>query len=277
MHRYMTEPLARERQRALRRSAERYRLRVPLRRPRRPPPRPVWSAARVGVFDIAGPLVAYSLLRSAGQSPVLALALSGVFPGFGVAAGLVRHRRLDAIGILVLAGIAVGTILGLATGNARLVLVEGSVPTAIFGLACLGSLWSRRPLIFRFALEFIGAETPRGRYFSSRWRDAGFRRAFRVFTAVWGAAYLAEAAARVIIAETTTAATALAVSKVMPYAVAVVLVAWMIAYGQRAKHSGEGLAGTQAGPLPADPARRGNDNDEARRENTDAAVALDSR
>ena len=44
-----------------------------------------------------------------------------------------------------LAGIAIGTIVGLAAGDARLVFVEGSVPTAIFGLVCVGSLWSRRP------------------------------------------------------------------------------------------------------------------------------------
>ena len=70
------------------------------------------------MFDIAGPLVSYSLLRSAGQSPVPALVLSGACPAFGVTAGLARHRRLDAIGTLVLAGIAIGMILGLATGDA---------------------------------------------------------------------------------------------------------------------------------------------------------------
>ena len=114
------------------------------------------------VFDIAGPLVAYQLLRSAGQSAVSALVLSSVFPALGVLAGLVRHRRVDVLGILVLAGIAVGTILGLLSGNARLVLLEGSVPTAMFGLFCLASLWSSRPLIYRFALEFMGADTPSG-------------------------------------------------------------------------------------------------------------------
>ena len=74
----------------------------------------------------------------------------------------------------MLAGIAVGTVLGLVSGNARLVLVEGSVPTAVFGLLCLGSLWSHRPLIFRFALEFMGADTPRGRDFDGLWRYPGF-------------------------------------------------------------------------------------------------------
>ena len=112
----------------------------------------------------------------------------------------------------------------------------------MFGLLCLGSLWSRRPLIFRFALEFMGADTPRGRDFEGLWRYPGFRHAFRLFTVVWGVAYLAEAAARVIIVETTSTATALTVSKVMPYAVAAVLAGWMIAYSRRARREGERLA-----------------------------------
>ncbi len=129
----------------------------------------------IAVFDIAGPLVAYSLLRSAGQSAVSALILSGAFPALGIAAGLVRHRRVDTIGVIVLAGIAVGTILGLAV--------------------------------------------------------------------------------RVIIVETTSTATALTVSKVMPYAVGAVLVGWMMAYGRRARRLRERLAATapaDAATTPAD-------------------------
>jgi hypothetical protein len=200
------------------------------------------SAAKILIFDIAGPLVAYAMLRSAGQSTVSALILSGVLPGVAVLGGLIRHRRLDAVGALVLAGIAVGTVLGLLSGNARLVLVEGSVPTAVFGLLCLGSLWSRRPLIFRFALEFMGADTPRGREFDGLWQYPGFRRVFWLFTVVWGVAYLAEAAARIVIVETTSTGTALAVSKVMPYAVGAVLAGWMFLYSRHARRQGERLA-----------------------------------
>src|SRR5580692_6565454 len=204
------------------------------------------SAAKIVVFDVAGPLVAYSLLRSAGLGAVSALVLSGVLPGVAVLGGLIRHQRLDAVGALVLAGIAVGTVLGLVSGNARLVLVEGSVPTAMFGLLCLASLRSRRPLIFRFALEFMGPDTPRGRDFAGLWQYYGFRHVFRVFTVVWGVTYLAEAAARVVIVETTSTGTALAVSKVMPYAVAGLLTLWMVFYGRRARRQGERLAAQAA-------------------------------
>jgi len=200
------------------------------------------ALAMMAVFDIAGPLVAYSMLRSAGQSEVSALILSGAFPAVGVAVRLARHRRVDTVGVLVLAGIAVGAILGLLSGSPRMVLVEGSVPTAVFGLLCLGSLWSHRPLIYRFALEFMGADTPKGRDFAALWRYPGFRHAFRLFTVVWGVTYLAEAAARVIIVETTSTGTALTISKVMPYAVGAVLTGWMVAYGRHAKREGERIA-----------------------------------
>jgi tryptophan-rich sensory protein len=200
------------------------------------------SAAKIVIFDVAGPLAAYQVLRSAGLSSVSALVLSGVLPGVAVLGGLIRHRRLDAVGVLVLAGIAVGSVLGLVSGNPRLVLMEGSVPTAVFGLLCLASLRSRRPLIFRFALEFTGPDTPRGREFDSLWQYPGFRRVFWLFTVVWGAAYLAEAAARIVIVETTSTGTALAVSKVMPYAVGGLLAAWMVLYGRHARRQGERLA-----------------------------------
>jgi hypothetical protein len=209
------------------------------------------SAAKIAVFDIAGPLVVYQLLRSAGLSAVSALVLSGILPGVTVLSGLIRRGRVDAVGVLVLAGIAVGSVLGLVSGNARLVLVEGSVPTAVFGLLCLGSLWSQRPLIYRFAIQFIGEDTPRGRDFASLWRYPGFRHAFRLFTVVWGVAYLAEAAARVVIVETTSTGTALAVSKVMPYSVAALLVGWMFLYGRRARREGERLAAAASSPAAA--------------------------
>ncbi len=179
------------------------------------------SLAMVAVFDIAGPLVAYQLLRNAGQSEVTALILSGIFPALGVVIKLFRRRRVDAVGILVLIGIAVGTVLGLATHNPKLVLMEGSVPTAVFGLVCLGSLWTSRPLIYRFSLEFMGEDSPQGREFSSRWQYAEFRHIFQLFTVVWGVTYLAEAGARVAIVELTSTTTALAISKFMPYVVAV--------------------------------------------------------
>lgn len=58
---------------------------------------------------------------------------------------------------------------------------------------------------------------------------------------MWGVAYLLEAAARVVIVESTSTGTALAVSKVMPFGVTTALAAWNVAYARRARRKGESL------------------------------------
>jgi hypothetical protein len=207
--------------------------------------------AMIVFFDVAAPLAAYSLLRSAGITAVTALLLSGVFPALGVAIGAVRNGRLDVVGALVLAGIAVGTVLGLVSHSARLLLVEGSVPTAVFGVACLGSLWGRRPLMFSFALEFTGPDTAKGREMTRLWQFDGYRRVIRIITAVWGVGFLLEAALRVVIVFNTSTGTALASSKVTPFLWGAVLSAWTLAYGARQKKKGERMAAAASG-IPAE-------------------------
>lgn len=197
------------------------------------------AIAMTVVFDVVGPLAAYSLLRAAGLSTVTALILSGVFPAVGVAVNVVRHRRLEVIGALVLTGIIVGALLGLVSHNAKLVLMEGSVPTAIFGVACLASLPTARPLMYGFALELTGPDTARGREMTHLWQYPQFRHLFRIITAVWGAGFLLEAAVRVVIVERTSAGTALADSKASPFIVAALLSAWTVGFGAWHRRKGE--------------------------------------
>jgi hypothetical protein len=151
------------------------------------------------------------------------------------------------VGALVLAGITVGAVLGLLSHSARLLLVEGSVPTAVFGVACLGSLRARRPLMFSFALEFTGPDTANGREMARLWGYEGYRHIFRVITTVWGAGFLLEAALRVVIVYNTPTGTALASSKVMPFLWAAILSAWTVAYGARHKKKGERMAAAASG------------------------------
>jgi hypothetical protein len=204
------------------------------------------SIAVIVIFDVAAPLAAYALLRSAGMSAWAALLLSGVFPALGVTIGVIRNHRLDAIGVLVLAGIAVGTVLGLVSHSTRLLLVEGSVPTGVFGVACLGSLWAREPLMFSFAREFAGPDTAAGREMTRLWQYEGYRRVFRVITTVWGVGFLVEAAVRVVIVYNVSTGTALASSKVTPFVWAGIFATWTFAYGTRQRKKGERMAAAAA-------------------------------
>jgi hypothetical protein len=190
------------------------------------------SAIRIVGFDVVGPLIAYAILRKAGLSAVTALILSGVLPAIGVTANAIQRRRVDIIGAVVLAGIVVGAVVGLVSHNARLVLLEGSVPTAVFGVACLSSLRAPKPLLFGFAHEFVGPESARGREMTRLWQFAAYQHAYRVVTAVWGVGYLVEAGVRVAIVENTSTGTALAASKFLPYVSAAILAGWTVAYAR---------------------------------------------
>ncbi len=80
---------------------------------------------------------------------------------------------------------------------------------------------------------------------------------FRVITVVWGIGYVAEAVARVVIVQNTSTGTALASSKVLPYAVAGVLTAWTVGYGRYHKRKGERLAAAAAARAEAQEAPPG--------------------
>jgi len=192
--------------------------------------------AMILVFDLGGPLLVYSLLRSAGKSPITALVISGVLPALGIAIGVPVDRRLDVIGVL-----------GLTSHSARLYLLEGSVPSAVFALGCLVSLRLRRPLMFRLTLEVLGPDTRKGRGIATAWRYPGFRRAFQAITVAWGVGYLAEAAIRVAIVVTTSTGIALICSKLVPYAFAIVLSGWTLVYSEHEKKKAERLASTATG------------------------------
>ena len=64
--------------------------------------------------------------------------ISGVLPVLGTAIGALTDRRLDVIGEMVLAGILVATTVRLTSHDARLYLLEGSVPSVVFALGLSG-------------------------------------------------------------------------------------------------------------------------------------------
>lgn len=197
------------------------------------------SLLSLAVFDVGGPLAVYYSLRAAGISTVVSLVLSGLPPAIGIGLGVVRRRRIDAIGVVVLFGILVGSVAGLATGSPKLVLIDGTVPGAVLGLVCFGSFLTARPFMFRAALEFMGPESAQGREFAGLWQYAAFRHIISVITVVWGTVFLAETAAQIAIIEYASASTAKTTSNVMPIVVAAAATGWTVLYGRRQRARGE--------------------------------------
>jgi hypothetical protein len=210
------------------------------------------SLAPIAAFDVGGPLALYWLLRLAGTSDVTALIVSGILPAVGVARGIIRRRRVDAIGALVLFGIVAGTVMGLVSHSARLMMMEGALPTAVFGLVCLGSLLTSKPMILRIAIETSG-DTARGHEIAAWTAHPAGQRAFKIITLTWGIALLAEAVIHVGIVATMSTGTALLVVKVLPWLVTGALLRWTMHYGRRARQQGEHWAAQGQPDAPVQP------------------------
>jgi hypothetical protein len=94
----------------------------------------LWNA----VFDGLGPYLVYRLV-SPHTSLLVALAWTMLPPGISNLVTLVRRRRPDIIGLIVIAGIAVGLLLFLLGGSARLLLIRESFITGAIGLLLYGA------------------------------------------------------------------------------------------------------------------------------------------
>jgi intracellular septation protein A len=188
-------------------------------------------------LDIVGPLVVYRLCRGVGMAEVWALVVAGLPPGIGVLTDWLRWRTLEVVGSVVLAGIGLSIALALITNDTKVVLLEDAGLTAAFGLACLGSLATKRPLIFYFGQGFYGGRhSVEGAEMASDFDLYSEARFFwRTVTAVWGVTHIALALAVTLIVQTQSTGTALSFNRVVPWILTGALLVWSIWWGERLK------------------------------------------
>jgi drug/metabolite transporter (DMT)-like permease len=112
------------------------------------------------VLNLAGPLLAYKLIRPYAGSSAMALALSGTIPVAYTLVILVIRRRLSPLGMIGVLTYGLGVLLSWACGGNTLALeLQDPALTGAFGLACLGSVAVRRPL-HRVILRWMGRSNP---------------------------------------------------------------------------------------------------------------------
>ena len=199
-------------------------------------------------LDLAGPIVVYRVAVGAGMPQVWALVVAGAPPLLGVGIDWLRWRRLDVVGAVVLSGLTFNVVMAVLTDSTKVVLLDGALTTAGFGVLCGLSLSRRRPLIFYFAQAFYGGpHSAAGAELDGEY-DAHeqARRFWATVTAVWGIASVVEAAARVVAVEELSTSAALLVNKAVPWTVTGALLAWTFIWGGRLRASGSDAATTLA-------------------------------
>jgi intracellular septation protein A len=170
------------------------------------PPAPPAATSRLRtllptLLDLVIPTAGYFLLHWAGLSDVWALTIAGAATGVNALIHTIRRRRLDALGLLVVAEVAVSVALVVVTNDPRLILARPAVYLAVAGVVNLISCLAGRPLSYTAATPMATKGDPvRAVAYERAWHHSPELRAIhRQLTAGIGLAMLVYAILRVLI------------------------------------------------------------------------------
>jgi hypothetical protein len=146
----------------------------------------------------------------------------------------VRQRRLDALSLLVLAGIVLSLIAFIGGGGVRFLQLREQLVSAVIGLVFLGSAVIGKPLIYQLARARIRREAAgRTGWFEALSEDPRFRRVMMVMTLGWGIALAAQSGACVALVFALSIKSYLIVGPIVGYSVLGAMTAWSFWYARR--------------------------------------------
>lgn len=145
---------------------------------------------------------------------------------------LVRFRRVDALSVMVVAGIVLSVAAMALGGSPRMLLLRESLVSGAVGVVFLLSLPMRRPLIFYLARATVAREMEGGaERFETLWRERpALVRAMRFMTLVWGVGLTGETALRAWMALTWPIERFLVISPFIGYGIYGGLALWTMWY-----------------------------------------------
>ncbi|MFI5778894.1 VC0807 family protein [Nocardia sp. NPDC051570] len=155
------------------------------------------------VLEFALPLGSYYGMRAAGVNPWVALVAPAVLTVPFLAYRAIRQRRIDILALFTLGILTLGTVMSLATGDPRTLLVRDNWLGGALGLWVLGTLFTQQPFVRTMARTVVTVKIGEvgHREWDARWdNDSRFRNQLRVLTAVWGLTLALDALVRVALA-----------------------------------------------------------------------------
>jgi hypothetical protein len=150
-------------------------------------------------LDVGAPLGTYYLLHGAlGVSLWLALALSSIGPAIRSVTGLRAPGGANLLAMLMLTVNIAGIGISFLTGDPRAMIAKDSIVSSVIAFAILASVAAHRPLMSAALKPFLtkGRADRTAAWDRLATSSARFRRLEQVYSAIWGAALLADCAAR---------------------------------------------------------------------------------
>ena len=195
------------------------------------------------------PFVIYSYAETP-LGEVRALLVSSAPPILWSLVEFARHRRVDALSVLVVSGIALSLLAMLGGGGAQFLQLREKLVTGVIGLAFLGSVLIGKPLTYELARASMRRKSEsQAQQFEMLQVNAGFRRTMTIMTVVWGVGLLADVAISVVLVFTLSIREYLIVNPILGYGTMGGLSLRTFLYGQRARRRGEARRAAAAAAL----------------------------
>jgi hypothetical protein len=190
------------------------------------------------VFGAALPIGVYFLVRSHVRTDTAGLVIAGSVSVAWIVVQFVRQRKIDVVGVIVLTGFVVGVISStLLGGNAYVLKVRDAFFTALFGVACIVTIFTHdRPALFYVGRYLSAGTDPEKVTAFNRLHEVPIgRHTFRVLSVVWGLGLVVEASTRLALADVLSTGTFLAISPFITASIIGVLFAFTALYSRRAQ------------------------------------------
>jgi hypothetical protein len=185
------------------------------------------------------PFLIYSVANE-GLGAVPALMVASAPPIAWSVIGFLRERKLDALSILVLAGIALSLLAFAGGGGIKVLQLRENLVGGVIGLAFLGSAAIGRPLIDLLAQARMRRGAPeKAAALEALREDAGFRAALTLATLVWGVGLLAVCAVNCALVFVVSIKTYLLIGGPISYGAIGLMSAWTFWYMPRVRRQVE--------------------------------------
>jgi hypothetical protein len=183
--------------------------------------------------NFALPFAIYSLTHES-LGDVRALMAASVPPLIWSVVEFVRMRRVDAIALLVLAGIALSLLAFAGGGGVKVLQLRENLVSALVGLVFLGSAAIGRPLMYYLARAGARRRAKDPAAIEAISKDPAYRRTVMVMTLVWAFGLIATSAVNCTLVFLISIKLFLLVSGPISYGAIGLLTAWTFWYAPRA-------------------------------------------
>jgi hypothetical protein len=192
------------------------------------------------VVNFVLPLLIYDWVKPM-RGEVVALMASSTAPILWGLIEFARARRVDAVSLLALAGIALSLLAFAGGGSVHFLQLREKLVTSLIGLIFLGSAAINKPLIFELARAGMQRKNSTAELaeFEALRDNRGFRRTMMVMTLVWGFALVAEGLVAGALVFLIPVKAFFVVGPVLGYGVMGAVTLWTIWYGRRQRAKGE--------------------------------------